>query len=223
MTRTTQLALPFAHAATYAPQEFFRSHGNEAALAWLQRSADWPDGRLIVWGAAGSGKTHLLHVWAAEAGAVLSCGAGLDWTAALQGAGPIGVDDADAAPEPALLHLVNAAAERRRPLVLTSGRHPGRWPIGLADLSSRLRAAAEVELRGPEDDFLSPLFARLLAERQLTVPPQVQAWLLRRLPRSPAALAEAASRLDRALLESRGRVTRALANAVVEGVVEGVA
>ncbi len=216
MTRSAQLALPFGHVPGYAPQEFFRSPGNEAALAWLARSTDWPDGRLVIWGAVGSGKTHLLHVWAAESRAVLSCGADLDWTEALQGSGPIAIDDADAAPETPLLHLVNAAAEWERPLVLTSRRHPSRWPMKLADLSSRLRAAAEVELRGPEDDLLSPLFSRLLAERQLAVPHHVQAWLLRRLPRSPAALEAAAARLDHALLESPGRVTRALATAIVE-------
>jgi chromosomal replication initiation ATPase DnaA len=44
----------------------------------------------------------------------------------------------------------------------------------------------------------------------------VQEFLLAHLPRTPAALQEAAARLDRAALASGGRVTRALAAAVVD-------
>lgn len=216
MIPSRQLGLPFGHTPGYAAEDFFHGPSNEAALAWLARPLDWPDSRLVVWGQAGSGKTHLLHVWAAEAGATVSAGRGLDWAEALAGATPIGVDDADQAEETGLLHLFNAAAELRRPLLLTAGTAPGRWPVGLPDLSSRLRATAEVELRNPDDELLSPLFARLLAERQLAVPEAVQLWLLRRLPRSPAALSEAAAQIDRALLASGGRMTRGLAAAIVE-------
>lgn len=213
-----QLALPFPHAPAHAPADFLRAPCNEAALAWLARPTDWPDGRLIVWGEAGSGKTHLLHLWAADTGAALSSGAGLDWAATLEGRGPIGIDDADAAPDAALLHLINAAAEQHRSLVLASRHNASSWPVALPDLSSRLRAAAQVELRAPADDLLSPLFARLLADRQLAVPRPVQEWLLRRLPRSPAALSDAAGRLDRALLASGGRFSRSLVAAIVEQV-----
>ena len=218
MSAVAQLPLPFAHAPTYAARDFLRTPCNEAALAWLGRPSDWPDGRLIVWGEAGSGKTHLLHVWASQTGARLSPGAGLEWFAALAGGGAVGVDDAAAAPEAELLHLMNAAAEWRRPLVLASRAAPAVWAARLPDLSSRLRAAAAVELRAPEDDLLAPLFARLLADRQLVVPAPVQAWLLRRLPRHPRALGEAAEQLDQALLASGGRVTRTVAVQIVGAV-----
>lgn len=214
-----QLALPFDHAPEYPPHDFLHGPSNEAALAWLARAADWPDGRLVVWGEPGSGKTHLLHVWAADTNALLLAGAALDWTAALAGLAPIALDDADAAPEAALLHLVNGAAELGLPLLLAGRLHPARWQFRLADLGSRLRASAEVELRAPEDELLQPLFARMLAERQLTVPAPVQAWLLRHLPRSPAALGDAAFRLDRALLASGGRITRGLAASIVKDAV----
>jgi hypothetical protein len=44
--------------------------------------------------------------------------------------------------------------------------------------------------------------------------------MLLRLPRHPAALREAAARLDRAALAAGGGVTRTLAEAVVAAVVE---
>jgi hypothetical protein len=53
----------------------------------------------------------------------------------------------------------------------------------------------------------------------LAVPAAEQAWMLLRLPRHPAALREAAARLDAALLASGGRMTRALAAQIVAGYV----
>src|SRR6185312_17541468 len=90
-----------------------------------------------------------------------------------------------------------------------------RWPVRLPDLASRLRAIAAVEIGPPDDSLLRSLLARLLADRQLTVAPAVQDWLLLRLPRTPAALRETVARLDHAALVSGGRVTRALAASVL--------
>ncbi len=130
------------------------------------------------------------------------------------GAG-LAVDDADGAPERPLLHLLNAAAEAGRPVLLAARSPPSRWATRLPDLASRLRATATVELAPPGDDMLRALFANLLAARQLAVPETLQRWMLLRLPRHPAALREAARQLDSAALAA-GRVTQAVAAAVVE-------
>ena len=65
--------------------------------------------------------------------------------------------------------------------------------------------------------LLAALLARLLADRQLRVAPDVQAWLLARLPRTPAALGEAVARLDQAGLAARLPITRALARTTLAG------
>ncbi len=48
------------------------------------------------------------------------------------------------------------------------------------------------------------------------MPEPVQDWLLLRLPRDPAALREAAARLDQAALAAGRRVTQAIAADVLE-------
>ncbi len=120
---------------------------------------------------------------------------------------PVAIDDADAAAELPLLHLLNACAEAGRPLLLAARTPPARWPTGLADLASRLRALTIAEIRAPDDGLLRALLARLLAERQLAVTEPVQDWLRLRLPRTPAAMREAAARLDRTALVAGRRVT----------------
>jgi chromosomal replication initiation ATPase DnaA len=213
VTATRQLPLPFVHAPRLTEADFLPSDSTRPALAWLARDADWPGRRLALWGGPGSGKTHLLHIWATRAGATLITGTMLrhvipdnEWR------GPLAIDDADLAPsEASLLHALNLAQEARHPVLLAARTPPARWDVGLPDLSSRLRATTAVPLGVANDAFLRTLLARLLSDRQLLVPAPVQDWLLAVLPREPAALREAAARLDRAGLAAGRSVTRALA------------
>jgi chromosomal replication initiation ATPase DnaA len=206
-----QLALPFPHAPHYRTEEFLAAPSNAEALAWLGNTPSWPLRRLALWGPEGCGKTHLLHLWAARQGATLMAGPLL---AVEPPSRPVAVDDADAAPERGLLHLINAAGEAGLPVLLAGRDPPARWNPALADLASRLRATAAVGIGPAEDELLRDLLARLLAERQLAVAEPQQEWLRRRLPRSQAAIREAAARLYHAALAAGGRVTRALIQAV---------
>lgn len=218
MSSLRQLALPFPHVPRYAAADFVAADSNAAALAWLGRG-DWPERRLALWGAAGCGKTHLLHLWAARAAATVLDGPALRGLPPPVGA--LAIDDADAVPdEPALLHLLNAAAEARQAVLLTGRTAPSRWPLRLPDLASRLRAVTAVPVGAPEDALLRALLARLLAERQLAVPEQVQDWLRLRLPRTAAAVREAVARLDRLALASGSAVSRPLAATVLAGLQE---
>ena len=128
------------------------------------------------------------------------------------------LDDADAVADPtALLHLVNLCAERGEGLLLLAREAPARWPVALPDLASRLRADHRRGHRPAGRGAAGALLAKLFADRQLRVAPDIQSWLLARLPREAAALAEAVARLDRAALGARAPVTRALARAALSG------
>ena len=172
--------------------------------------------RLAVHGEGGSGKTHLLHAFAERHGAMFLPLEALRRLIDLPQAGGVALDDADAAPEPeALLHLLNAAAERRLPVLLAGRTPPSNWPATLPDLTSRLRAMTAVALGLPDDALLRAMLARLLVERQLRVDASVQDYLLARLPRHGAALRDAAACLDRLSLAAGRAVTRATAAEVL--------
>ena len=209
---TRQLPLPLGPIFHFTSAGLVEGNANHEALAWLADPAGWPLHRLAVCGPEGAGKTHLLHAFAERTGGVLLPGGALRHLVDLPASGTVAVDDADAAAEPeSLLHLLNAAAEAGLPVLLAGRTPPAQWPSPLPDLTSRLRATTAVALDLPDDEMLATLLARLLAERQLRVEPQVQSYLLARLPRTGGALREAACRLDRASLADGRRVTRALA------------
>ncbi len=216
-----QLALPLPELApAWDPAELIEDASNAEALAWLRRPEAWPGGRLALFGPPSSGKSLLLRWaaarhggWAVREGPRL---AGLPEPP--RAGGGIALDDADlVAEERALLHLVNLCAEARVPLLLAGRAPPARWPVRLPDLASRLRGTAAVAVQPPGDALLDALLAKHFADRQLRVEAGLRAWLLARLPREAAAVAEAAARLDRAALAAGGRISRALARAALAG------
>ncbi len=208
-----QLPLPFAPHQSYAAADLISDASNAAALAWLAEPARWPLGRLALHGPAGVGKTHMLHATVARFGWRL-----LD-IAALRGLPPppttgLVLDDADqASDETALFHLINLCAEAGHPLLLAGRQSPARWPVRLPDLASRLRATTAVPVAPPGDALLARLLEKHFADRQLRTEAGFRAWLLPRLPRAAAAIAEAAARLDRAALAAAVPVSRSLARA----------
>jgi chromosomal replication initiation ATPase DnaA len=217
VTFARQFALPFTTEAPYVAADFFPSACNAGALAWLDDVSAWPSLRLAVHGAEGTGKTHLLHYFAARHQAAILPANAVRRFAPPPDAPALGIDDADSVVDAeALLHLLNAAAERGMPVLLTGRAAPAHWDFKLPDLVSRLRATAAVALGDPDDDLLKALLARLLSDRQMAVPERLQNFLLARLPRTGHALREAAARLDRYSLAEGRAVTPNMAQRVID-------
>jgi chromosomal replication initiation ATPase DnaA len=72
-----------------------------------------------------------------------------------------------------------------------------------------------VAIKPPSEALLAALLAKAFADRQLRTEPSLHGWLLARLPREAAAMAEAAARLDRAALATGWRITPRLAQAAL--------
>ncbi|MDT7950641.1 MAG: DnaA/Hda family protein [Acetobacteraceae bacterium] len=205
-----QLALALPHRPGLDAADLLPHDGVRLALEMLARGRVWPQDRLGLWGGPGTGKTHLLHVWAREHGATIVAGPLLNEPFWPEGA--VAIDDADLAPsEEALLHVLNAAAETGHRLLVTSRLPPARSRIGLPDLASRLRATVAIELGAPDDAMLGALLAKLLSKRQLIVSAAVQRYVLTRLPRTAGAVREAVGRLDAAALAAQSSISRPLA------------
>jgi chromosomal replication initiation ATPase DnaA len=213
-----QLNLSIFPAPRFAEGDFRHAASNADAWAWLRRTPDWPNHRLALWGEAGCGKTHLLHIWARRTGAQVHAGATLSGLPDIPPSG-LALDEADAvADERALLHLLNASGEAGLPVLLAARAPPARWAVRLPDLASRLRAMTAVGIGPPEDSLLRALLARLLADRQLRLPQPVQDWLVHRLPRSAAALCDAVARLDAAALDQHRNITMPFAARILADV-----
>ena len=214
-----QLPLDLGHRPALGRSDFLVAPSNAEAIAWIDRWPDWSAPALALYGAAGSGKTHLAQVFAARAGATP-----IDWAqlktervpALLGAASAAIVDDADRAAAKPLLHLYNLVAERRGQLLVVARRPPSRWRIALADLRSRLRAAPAVAVAPPDEALIAAVLVKLFADRQLAIGEEVVAYLALHLERSFAAARDAVAALDAAALAEQRRITVPLVKRVLE-------
>ena len=215
MSGRTQLPLALAHAPSYGRDDFMVGPSNAAALHLIETWPDWPSPIVLLTGPQCSGKTHLVHIWAALAGAEIHSGAVLqmhvapDARIAVDDLAPIGI------PEDALFHLLNSVRETGGSLLITSRYAAEDWAVSLPDLRSRLRLASPVALGAPEDDLLRQVLVKLFADRQLLVEKPVIDYLMTRMERSFSAAVTLVEALDGAALAAGRRITRPMAAQVL--------
>lgn len=218
--KVRQMAFDLGQRQGFARADFFPSASNRAALAMVDGWQGWPAGRMLLIGPQGAGKTHLAHIWAAQSGAQIVAASGLGQAdlPALAASGAVVVEDAQNLAPPAqeaLFHLHNLLSNAGH--VLITARTPPRdWGLTLADLHSRMQAIAITQLAAPDETLIAAVLVKLFADRQITVPPNVIAYLAPRIDRSIGAARDIVARLDARALADGRPITRALAGDVLD-------
>lgn len=220
-TQPRQLVFALPHAESLSRDDFLEGPPNAAAVELIDRWPDWPSRVVMLVGDAGSGKSHLASIWAANAGARATTaraltadavpGALVTGALVLEDVAPSGID------ERALFHLLNLARQDQADVLMTARTPPAGWSLQLPDLLSRLRAVPIVALAPPDDALLRALIVKLCMDRQLSVDEALVNYVASRIERSFAAARAAVERLDAEALRQRRPVTRALAVELLRG------
>lgn len=207
-----QLPLDLGHRPAHSRDDLIVSPSNAAAVALVDSWPRWRSPVVVLAGPVGSGKTHIASVWCGQAGALQLPRRKVRDAHGTEGR-PVLVEDVDRAglDETGLFHVLNEVRAAGATALLTARTFPVTWPIGLADLVSRLNAATVVEIGEPDDALLSAILAKLFADRQVEVEPAVVSYVVKRMERSAAAAAHIVDLMDRIALERQSRVTRAVA------------
>jgi len=210
-----QLALGVRLRADAQFESFWPGQNGEIVAA-LKASGSAP---LWLWGARGSGKTHLLQAVCAAAGEAAAYFP-LDRSLALPPEALAGfehsrvlcVDDADAvagdpAWERALFRLFNDAAELRTRLIFAAAAPPRQAKWSLDDWRSRAAACIVYQLRELDDAGRIEALRLRAAQRGLQLPYETSEYLLKRLPRDLPSLFDILDQLDEASLAAQRRLT----------------
>lgn len=220
---TVQLSFDLPVRPALGREAFFVSPANAMAVVMIENWDQWAGRKLALVGPAGSGKTHLAHVWAAASGArILSASDLPNADIPTLAQTPVAVEDVpaiagDRAAEEALFHLHNLVLAEGRHLLVTADKPVLTWGLTLPDLLSRMQGTQSVTLDQPDDQLLTAVVAKMFADRQLMPSPETIAYMVSHMDRSFDAAGALVARIDRAALEQKRPVTRSLAIAVMKG------
>lgn len=213
-----QATLPLAGAPSYRPEDYVVTPSNAQAYQLITHWPQWPESRLALTGPAGSGRTHLAHIWAAlsQARPLRADDLQRGLPDALRQAQPqdaFWLDDCEKCEEEAFFHLLNLARERGCFLLMTAQQH---YQPNLPDLSSRWRALPKAILQTPDDTLLEAALMKLFADRQLKVSPEVISYLIARIPRTLPYALQLVDEIDRLSLENKCRINIPLSRNALE-------
>lgn len=203
-------------------EDFFVAPSNAMAVSLIGNTTGWPQGKLVLSGPSGAGKTHLTHVWAQACSARILAASELgDADPAALATGPVAVEDVpdirgNLAAQTGLFHLHNLLLAQGQPLLMTGQSAPSLWALELPDLQSRVAGTAHVALESPDDTLLAVVMAKLFSDRQITPRPDVIPYLVSHMDRSFQAAAEMVERMDRVSLAESRTLSRALAARLIK-------
>ncbi|WP_417526033.1 chromosomal replication initiator DnaA [Marinovum sp.] len=199
---TRQLKFDLTTRPALGREDFYVSPANAVALAMLDSWRDWPNRKLVLKGARGSGKTHLAHVWAEMAGARIIRAVDLpEANVGELAQAPLCIEDAEGAAgnpdaEAHMFHLHNLVLAEGHALLLTTTLEPAHWALDLPDLKSRVQGTQVVSLNPPDDELLGAVLGKLFSDRQISPNPDVIPYLVRHAPRSFDAARRIVGTLD---------------------------
>ena len=196
--------------------ESFAPGRNSEILTALQSPSALP---MWLWGAKGSGKTHLLQAACAAAGEAAAYFP-LDRTFSLPpealtgyGRSPVlCIDDVDQVAgdqhwERALFSLFNEAAELRNRLIFAASVPPRQAAWVLDDWRSRAAACLVYQLHELDDAGRIEALRLRAAQRGLQLPYETAEYLLKRMPRDLPSLFDVLDALDEASMVEQRRLT----------------
>ncbi|TCL08905.1 hypothetical protein BXY66_0946 [Shimia isoporae] len=208
--------------AALGREDFFVSPANAMALGLVESWPNWSGGKLVISGPSGSGKSHLVQVWAHMSGAQVVAAADLtEANVPHLAKHPVAVEDVhriagvpDA--QTALFHLHNLTLAEGNTLLLTGIGAPPQWGLDLPDLLSRMQGATVAVMEDPDDMLLMAVMAKQFGDRQLMPNPDTLSYLVKHMERSFADVARVVQELDSLSLSEKRPITKVLAKRVLE-------
>jgi len=224
----SQLALPL-RLADHAVFASFLATGNETLVATLQNLADGGEGAgCWLWGAAATGKTHLLQAVCDRAGDQsvyiplgMFKGATPELLDGLASRPLICIDDIDVVSgdpdwERALFVLYNQVLEAEGRIITAAKTAPRSSNFELADLASRLTQLPTFQLHALGDDETRQALQLRAGHRGLDLPDETAQFLLSRNRRDMASLYSLLDKLDDEALRAQRRLTIPFVKEVLE-------
>jgi chromosomal replication initiation ATPase DnaA len=183
-----QLIFKFPFSKKYYEQDFFVSSNNFAAYKLIESWPTWPGKWLNIFGASGSGKTHLAKILEKKINKIELIHAKNIKDNIIHNLNSLEcliIDDFDNNIEEKLLYsILNQSKQLENYVLINSIPSIKNINFKLQDLKSRINSFLHIGIELPTDDLLRVIISKILSEKQISINPKISDFIINNVERS---------------------------------------
>ena len=184
----TQLTFKFPFKKKYFEQDFFVSSNNFSAYKLIESWPNWPGKWLNVYGASGSGKTHLSKILEKKIKKIII----LDEKkindiviTELNKNECLIIDNYKNNIDEKLFYSILNHSKQLDNFILVNSLQPmSKFSFVLEDLKSRINSFINIGIDLPPDDLLHVIISKSFSEKQITISPRISDYIVKNVERS---------------------------------------
>tara|TARA_X000000950_G_scaffold22619_1_gene24238 strand:- start:1361 stop:2041 length:681 start_codon:yes stop_codon:yes gene_type:complete len=183
-----QLIFKFPFSKKYFEHDFFVSSNNFSAYKLIEGWPTWPGKWLNIFGASGSGKTHLAKILEKKINNVKLIEAKKISNETLQNLNGIDcliIDNFDNNIDEKLFYsILNQSKQLDNYLLINSVHLIKNMKFSLEDLKSRINSFLFIGIELPTDDLLKVIISKTFSDKQITLNPKISDFIVNNVERS---------------------------------------
>ena len=184
----SQLIFKFPFKTEYYKQDFFVSSNNFSAYKLIESWPNWPSKWLNVFGASGSGKTHLANILEKKIkSAKLLLSKDIDNTviSILDNFECIIIDDFENDIDHKILYsLLNQSKQLEKYILINSLKPLREFQFQTNDLKSRVNSFLPIGIELPTDNLLRVIIMKSFSDKQVSLDPKLCDYIIKNVERS---------------------------------------
>ncbi len=183
-----QLVFKFPFKARYYEQDFYVSTNNFSAFKLVENWPNWPGKWLNIFGAKGSGKTHLSKILEKKIEKLKLIQAfeiNNKIISDLNNLDCLIIDNFENNIDEKLLYtLLNQSKQLDKYIVINSLLPLKKFDLTLEDLKSRLDSFVFIGIELPTDDLLNVIISKSFSDKQISLNPKISEYIIKNIERS---------------------------------------
>ncbi len=184
----SQLTFKFPFKKKYFKQDFFVSNNNFSAYKLIESWPNWPGKWLNVFGASGSGKTHLSKILEKKIikNIILDENKINDTVISKLNKNECLIIDnyKNKINEKLLYSILNHSKQLDNFILINSFKPISKFSFKLNDLKSRINSFINIGIDLPPDDLLHVIISKSFSEKQITISPRISNYIVKNVERS---------------------------------------
>ena len=183
-----QLIFKFPFSKKYYEQDFFVSSNNFSAYKLVESWPSWPGKWLNIFGASGSGKTHLsiiLEKKIKRSKLIQAQNINNQIIDELNSIDCLIIDNfKNNIDEKLFYSILNQSKQLENYILINSNLPMKNFDLKLVDLKSRINSFIYLGIELPTDDLLKVIISKTLSDKQITISPKLSEYIINNVERS---------------------------------------